>query len=416
MNIFLIFVLSLCWLFIAYLLFKKNSKEGLAKVYTVVLAYRLLFLIAQIGIFYIVYKNKTDSFLYINYLRAICSGLIDYPEELVHLFLGNYENMHMDVSMQYNLTTEPRVAFFVKVLLPFFLVSGGNYLLCCLWLTLFGTYCLMQFYTMERDRVGAGVWILVFLVPSFSFWTVGILKESFVIPVFFLLFYFYRKAESRGFWDVLSILLFILFFLLVWYIKYYYAVLFLMLCAGYIYFKYVTISLYSWLALIAFGFMFLLGIGITHPNLQLADLATLLYESNVAVCQLDPMAECIYFSLDGSWLSVLKNIPRAILYSAYTPAWNQIHNAPTVFAAIESYALIGLFFYMIVKWITKHIQLDKKEITALLFILCIGVLLVLSTPNSGTFSRYRIIYMPLFCYILFKHTIPHKWLYGIGLK
>jgi len=105
-----------------------------------------------------------------------------------------------------------------------------------------------------------------------------------------------------------------------------------------------------------------------------------------------------------SWTSILLNFPKAILYGFFSPFPWQIHNVSSLLAALESYVFITLAIGLIYRSITKKIHVLKMEWMALMFIVLIGALLILASPNIGSFNRYRIFYLPVYTFILLKYS------------
>jgi hypothetical protein len=142
-----------------------------------------------------------------------------------------------------------------------------------------------------------------------------------------------------------------------------------------------------------------------HPALQWNVLPEVIYMSNTLTCTkyVDAYV-CIPFDLDMSWMSILINYPKAMLYAFFSPFPWQIHNATSLLAAIENYLFIGLFFVFIYKWFSKKSVVSNVELIGLFLILLIGALLIMASPNIGSFSRYRIFYLPIYAYILIRHS------------
>jgi|GEM_PF-1729256 len=409
MNILLIIILSLFWLVVSYYFYLKNNEEGLGKAFIILYSYRILFFTIQSVVFYFIYHNQVDSLAYYEDLKVLFSDFIDQPMESVHFFSGHYENLHIEKDRIIYFQEHPRVAFFLKVLFPFYLISGGNYILVGLWISLFGTYCFVKFLSVYKERSVFFIWYLVLLVPSISFWTVGILKEAFVIPVLFLLYFFYKKAESNILKNYFYVVLFSFFLFLAWNIKYYYVAVFLLVGIGNILFTKVRLSFYYILLVSAIGFAFIVLLGQLHPNLSFSEMPEAIYQSYLSTRNLFSSVACVEFSLDGSWLSIIKNLPKAFIEIFYSPGFLQIYNISSFLAGIESHILLLLTLFMLYKWILKGMKISRKDLILLFCIMITGSLLIMASPNIGSFSRYRTIYMPVYCYILFKNTEVYKW-------
>jgi len=259
--------------------------------------------------------------------------------------------------------------------------------------------------------------LLVLFVPSITFWTVGLIKEAFVIPVFFLMYYLFRKAEAKAFKDIYSILFMVVLIYITWNIKYYYIAIFLLAGILHVFMKSnVHISFRLVIGTLISVLIFLGIIGLLHPNLIVNKIPEVIYQSYQSTCKLPSFSDCISFSLDGSWMSIIENIPKASVQVFYCPTFLQLHNKSSIFAGIESHALLLLFVHVTYRWVFGKIVMHKEHLFWLFFIMLCGSLLLMASPNIGSFSRYRIIYLPAFCYILFKSIELPNWIHLIFLK
>jgi hypothetical protein len=404
MHLILLLLSSLFLGFVSYYDVIRMDTE-LRKSFVLLLTYRYAFFILQSIVFYTVYYNQLDSFFYHETLAQLVDTFNRYPLDMVQFFRGNYKAIHISEELKQYFVKEVRATFFMKVLSPFYLLSANNYYVFGAWLTFFGSLCFAPFLSLFKRSNDLLLWLIVLLIPSFTFWTVGIVKEAFVIPVLFLLYSYLNKIiESKG-KDIVSILLFVLFCFLAWQVKYYLVALFLFTII--IYFLNSKIP-YSFNAVLFSIFVLatcVIGLGFMHPALQWNVLPEVIYISNTLTCTkyVDAYV-CIPFDLDMSWTSILINYPKAMLYAFFSPFPWQIHNATSLLAAIENYLFIGLFFVFIYKWFSKKSVVSNVELIGLFLILLIGALLIMASPNIGSFSRYRIFYLPIYAYILIRHS------------
>jgi hypothetical protein len=404
MHLFLLLFSSLLLGFVCWYSVIRISAD-LRKSYVLLMTVRFGFFAIQSFLFYAIYSNQLDTFFYHNTLVDLLADFKNYPEDGVLFLKGDYQAMHLTPWLKHYLLHETRVAFFLKVLLPFFMLSANNYYILGAWLTLFGTCCFIPFLSLFKNKQAFGIWLLVLLMPSFTIWTVGVLKEAFVIPVLFLLFYLLKNIVDKKGKDVWSVFIFIAMLVLAWNVKYYLVALFLLLSIVYFMFEYVSISKRTIiLSLFAFIAM-LLGLGFLHPALHWSVFPEVIYISNHVTCVAYVDAyPCIPFELDKSWHSIFVNFPKAILYAFFSPAPWHIHNATSLVAAIENYVFIGMLVLTIYGWYAKKITISTIEFVAICVILVLGGLLIMASPNIGSFSRYRIFYLPVYGFILLKNV------------
>jgi len=364
-----------------------------------------LFFAIQSIFFYSIYKNQLDPYFYHQTLITLFDDFKYYPLDIIIFFKGDYVNMHIDQELKTYLATEIRVAFFIKVLSPFFALSANNYYLLGAWLTFFGSLCLVHFLSLFKRTPNILIWLLVLIIPSFTFWTVGILKEAFVVPVLFLLIYFLDRIINSNGKDIVSLLLFIILCWLCWYVKYYMVAIFLLAITVYVINSKILYSFNTILFSILIIATTIIALGYMHPALNWNVLPEVIYISNHLTCTKYVNAyECIQFDLDMTWDSILLNYPKAMVYAFFSPFPWQIHNLTSFFASLENYVFILLLMFVIYRWVTKKIFFSNAELVGLFIILLLGGLLIMASPNIGSFSRYRIFYLPIYAYIIFKHS------------
>ncbi len=404
MNLFPLLFSSLFFLFVCYYS-AVCIHADIRKSYIGLLIYRLSFFAIQSFLFYAVYNNQLDVFFYQNSLIELTTDFNQHPFDLIAFFQSDYTEMHITNALQSYLQEEVRAAFFLKVLIPFSILSVNNYYLSGCWFTLFGTICYMPFLAMYKKGSSFNIWLLVLLIPSFTLWTVGVLKEAFVLPVLFLLWYYLNKIMDSKSKDIFSICLFLLFCWLAWNVKYYLVSVFLL--ATMIYFINSKIS-YSFntvlfsILVIATSIIFM---GYMHPALHWNVLPTVIYDSYTITCtKYTDAYNCIPFDMDPTWASIVLNYPKAILYAFFSPFPWQIHNVTSLLAAFETYMFVALFAIVFYRWAIKKIYISNVELLGLFIILLLGGLLIMASPNIGSFNRYRIFYLPVSAFILVKHS------------
>lgn len=382
-----------------------RMQPDLRRPYVVLLLYRFLFFGIQSVFFYSIYRNQLDPFFYHNTLVTLFDCFTDYPYDFILFVSGEYQPMHLANELKIYFTNEVRATFFIKVLMPFFALSAGNYYLLGTWLTFFGSLCFAAFLSLFKRSSNIVLWLLILIIPSFTFWTVGVLKEAFVLPVLFLMIYFLNKITDRKRKDIASTVLFIVCCWLCWHVKYYLVAIFLLGLIVYVINSKISYSFNTILFAILVIATAVIGLGFLHPALQWNVLPEVVYISNHLTCTkyVDAYA-CIPFDLDMTWTSVMLNYPKALLYAFFSPFPWQIHNFTSLCAALESYVFITLLCYLLYRWITKKIPVSNAELVLLFIILATGGLLIMASPNIGSFSRYRIFYVPVYAFIILKHS------------
>ncbi len=405
MHLILLLLSSLFLGFVSYYAVIRMQMD-LRRSFVVLMVYRYGFFILQSIVFYAVYQNQLDSFFYQNALMQLVDSFKKYPADVLYFFTGDYTVLHISQELKEYFGKEIRATFFIKVLSPFYILSANNYYVFGAWLTLFGSLCFAPFLSLfNKANTNRLLWLIVLMIPSFTFWTVGIVKEAFVIPILFLLYFYLNRIIESKEKDVWSIVFFLAFCTLAWYVKYYLVALFLFVALIYFLSSKISYSFKRVLLSILVIVLSIVGLGYMHPALQWNVLPEVIYISNTLTCTkyVDAYA-CIPFDLDMSWTSILLNYPKAMLYAFFSPFPWQIHNATSLLAAMENYLFIGLMAVFIYRWFLKKSTVSHVELIGLFLIVLMGALLIMASPNIGSFSRYRIFYLPIYAYILINHS------------
>lgn len=101
---------------------------------------------------------------------------------------------------------------------------------------------------------------------------------------------------------------------------------------------------------------------------------------------------------------IIAKIPLAMVYGLYGPFIWEIRNPLMAFSALESFILLLISLYIILKvrWrIVSLIARDNFLVFALIFSFIFIFFVGLSTANYGALSRYRILALPIFLSFLF---------------
>jgi len=175
----LISIISLIFIFfIVYFQVKRNRKDFAA-------IGGLIFKIGaglSMGLIYRYHYGGGDTFQYFNEAKTISSYLLNHPQNLISIYFHTSELI--DLSSQIVYWDQPRALFFAKIVSIFYLISGGNYWIISIYLSLinfWGIQALVKELKLNFEDNELAISCSFYYLPSFVFWTSGLLKESLAI-------------------------------------------------------------------------------------------------------------------------------------------------------------------------------------------------------------------------------------------
>ena len=314
----------------------------------------------------------------------------------------------------YNGDSQPRTQFFVRLLRPLVIITGGSYWITSLYFSFISFLCfwygnkvLITFYPRLK-------WIIAvcfLFIPSVVFWSSGIIKDSLasaslVVAVVSTIRIYNSKNITLV--DVLSIL--VAAFLLLK-IKHYLLITFI-LFAGVL----LSLMLFKKLSR-KWKFTSLLIIVVAfsttqfiHPYLEINRIPWTLYQNNKAIIEKSDVEDELDIELQTeTWSEILSNVPKALHAGLFrpsiydqTPIWGWLHRAENLVLTI----LVLMSFILVLK---EKPSVDwPLLIASICGILLLAILLPLSTPNFGTLVRYKNAYMPYLFLISF--ILPYRYI------
>ncbi|MCP4522477.1 MAG: hypothetical protein GY827_12420 [Cytophagales bacterium] len=359
-----------------------------------------------VGCLYHFYYDGGDTLVYWRDVKIIQT--FSFSE-----YFAYWKNEHLSTSLYFN-TYQPRALFFVKVLSIFNWLARGNYWVLASIVSSFGFACyaisflqLSKIYPQYRGLL----FFALFINPSFVFWTSGLMKEAFVVPLVILAIsciILLIKTKLGVVKQMITMLLFFALCVIIWKIKYYFA-------ATLFAFFFPLLLVYKIPFLkdkkkASYGMFLLLGLISTsfiHPNLYLQNiLKAIVLNHDLTIQSSSESGYLAFNSLTSSFLSFLQNTPKAFFGGLFSPilfTW-KIQLLDTL--------LNSFFLFMLIYNLKKYFKLLwTVEIWAILgFISLLAILLAFSSPNYGSLVRYRSVFSPLFFFFLFY---PQYYLFPI---
>lgn len=337
------------------------------------------------------------------------------PNEYVQILIDKHF-----FSKNWHLSNQPRAFFTVKIYSFLTIFTFSNFWLTAIYsslLALWGmwylTHTLVQLFPETKKAT-----IIAFLfLPSCIFWASATSKESillFLISLIissFLQVIHFEKKRSNSYLKSIFILLFLI---VLWKIKYYYAFGLSISLILYIFLHYTKkYELVTWKKSLLFCFVAFGGVLLSflHPNIQINALPEALYNNYLLIIKASPKNSIVELGLEPTWLSILQNSPKALYLGLFSPMPWDSQNWQMILVSIENVFLMSLLILGIWKFIQKKYTqtLDSNFLMMLfVYIFIMAVFLALSSPNFGALSRYRCGFSPFLWYVVFLQFLKSK--------
>lgn len=384
-----------------YLGYKSTRRSKLARYYWPAIILKMLSGIL-VGIVYTHYYAGGDTFSFFDAAIQIKAAAFSSWKSFIDIY---FRNIYTAIP-EFNYTWIPS-ALFSKLLAVLALISGSNYWISGIYLSLFSLLGFWKFgealTEITENRLVAI--ITVFFFPSILFWTSGIMKESIAIGALAWLLALFIELYLNRKISVNKVITGVLLLALVALLKYYLAALFIASSLTALAVRKILSKESSWYKelLISVAVFATIGgiVSLLHPNLWPSRIAEVIYSNYQAYESLSKPENLISFqSLGPNVTSVLISSPKALFTGIYYPLWTTEFFSLKAFGVIENWILLVLSTYAIIKFKLSSSRETRILVwAALLFIILSAVLITLSTPNVGTLSRYKtghlIVLLPL---------------------
>lgn len=380
----------------------------------------------SLGLIYTYYYSVGDTFGFFTDSQKVVELFYVNPGEYFKfLLLGNdtYPIAHELINVQV------RSLFLVKILSAVSLFAFNNYWITSFYLSalsFLGSWYLFVKINLNYKQVVVASGIAFLALPSFIFWSSGVIKESlasgalmFLSGIFLLLI----KRQRIKYWEWIVGMLALF---LLWNLKYYWAALFMPAAlTSLIVIRYLKILVPSNLRLIELLIWIVIFTGLIliastiHPNFYLSRLLSVIVENHNAYALISGNKPIVHFtSLEPTWTSILVNSPWALISGLFRPFILEVSTPFQMLIGLENSLLLILAIYNL-RYISQFWNSPERLLVfgLIIYILLLAILLTLSTPNFGTLSRYRVGFLPflyflLLCYPtgrfakIFKLTLP----------
>jgi hypothetical protein len=312
-----------------------------------------------------------------------------------------------------------RSIFFIKIISVFCLLSLDNYWVCTAYFSLLAFISAWGIhqkvvYIFPNSLTASALGFLFF--PSVIFWSSGLEKESMALCGIYFLATLFLTLMSPGRPNKLFWLLCIPAGFVVWSLKYYWAIVFLISALTAFLMRFL-ISKFPWIKKFTMVVWIISFIGIgallsfTHPNFYLDRFLEVIvsnYSEFEAIS--DPGNLIHYFQFDQTWTSIIINSPWALASGLFRPVIGEGQGLLGWVASVENFFLLVLFIGALQNFkkslASSHVII---LLAALSYCIVLCVFLALSTPNFGTLSRYRVGFLPFFVFVISYRSPMVAW-------
>ncbi len=346
-----------------------------------------------LGFIYLEYLQTGDTLLY--FLKGS-----EIAEIAKTSFSSYFERLLINEFPVYK--GEARTEFFAKLISPLLIITNQNYWLTASYLSVFsfmGCWYLARTIVLFYPKLKWSALISFLLLPSFVFWSSGMLKDGISISAMFVLYTFVFKLYQRAsptFFDCLvnSILLIVLIKL-----RFYLGAWILFVLIWVLYDRWIISRIRNesvkWVSRLTVIVLLAFAVSLIDYNLQfnhLPESITNNYQNIVLASQNNH----IIFDLNADWLSIIINSPKAMYYGLFGPLPGQ-GNLTNIIYWLENSLLISFTIFSIYLMLRKHQALpgfSQLQLFIIIYILIMAILLPMAAPNFGTLMRYKAAFLP----------------------
>ncbi|PTX19357.1 hypothetical protein C8N40_10488 [Pontibacter mucosus] len=430
MSILLVYLVNLLILGgLVWWLYRQAWAQKLRPYFWPALVLKLL-LALTFAVFRYSYAAPSDTHVYhAASLQLLEYGQLNPSAYLKLLFLNQFESEAFRASLPFSRFPDFTNSFyFVKLLSVLNLLTAGAYYLNNLYLSLFsfwGSLYLVSVLTRVLPKYKSAAVAAFLFFPSVVFWSTGVMKE----PVMFgSMCWVVGAALQLAQGQKLSIWAWLLLPLQVYVfikIKLFYAGLLLPLLLAYVlvqrlkvYIKPLQSPTVQLLLLLALAGVVVLVVmwqrSVFNPDFILWNLERN-YSTLLSRSQHRPHINLN--DLEPTLLSMLLHYPEAALSSIYRPFIGESWRLLYLLSGLENLLLLLLTGMAVASAFRKEasIKVTLLHVLLLVFILGMAGVTGLSTPNFGTLSRYRIVYLPFLVYLLLQNVYAQRLLQRLRL-
>ncbi|GAB3829495.1 hypothetical protein [Pontibacter rugosus] len=347
------------------------------------------------------------------------------------LFTNRFESAELEAALPFTAYIDSSNSFFfIKLVSLLNLLTTGNFLLNNLYFALYslwGSAYLVAVLGRQFSKYKAAAAVAFLFFPTVLYWSVGLMKDPLMYGSMCWLTgtaVSLAHGYKLGRWQIL--LLPLQLFLMVK-IKLFYAALLLPLLLVYILVQLLQVKFrllrslgaklacYAVLVAGALGF-----ISVVFEEKLLIDYIPLfIYESYIGI--LPRSLHQPHILLEGfepSIQSLLVHYPEAMLSAIFRPFLGESWRLLYVLSSLENLLLLLLTGMAVAAAFRKGagIKIELLHVVLLVFVLVMAGVVGLATPNFGTLSRYRLVFLPFLVYLLLQNVYAQRLLHMLRLR
>ncbi|WP_139828032.1 hypothetical protein [Marivirga sericea] len=306
---------------------------------------------------------------------------------------------HADFSAQ----AEPRTFFFVRFLSMLTAFTQGNYLIMSAYVSFFSALATWGFArelvrsTSDNKLV---IYVAILFVPSITFWSSGLLKESLMTTAIYVLgIVIIRWLKKRQKWwyfipTILSIYV-------LWKVKYYVPITLMpVLILTLVFYRARFLRRFSFSKKLILYFALLIiggfGIAFIHPVFNSGRFFELVRISHDAIVVNSTDAIIHFQNAENDVWFFIKNLPISWFTGIFRPfIWESFSVFSLLWAIEKTFFSLAVISAII---ISRKLIFNKAElwwgIAILIYGSVLSAVITIATPNFGSLIRYEVAYMP----------------------
>ena len=370
-----------------------------------------------VGLIYQFYYNGGDTFNYHTHgSRHVWEAFMDSPTKGLRLLLndGSTYNEVYRYASKILFFSDPQSYAIVKIAAIFDLLTFSSYSSTAILFALVGFVGMWMFFlTFYEQYPQLHRWLAIasFFIPSVFFWGSGLLKDTITMGCLGIGTYQVYRIFIKKSFGIRNVLLLAISLYGMYNIKIYILLTFLPAVIVWVFLVNLDAIRSPVLKIMLAPFMISCAIVLGYFAMVKAGEDNAKYSlKNVAMTAKITAYDIGYYTgrdagsgyslgeLDGTFGSMVRLSPQAINVSLFRPYLWEVKNPLMLLSAVESFLLLSLCLYIIVK---KNGRLfaainNPNVLFALIFSISFAFAVGVSTFNFGTLVRYKIPLLPFF--------------------
>ena len=371
------------------------------------------------ALIHVYYYKGGDTFLYFEGAVYFSNLILYEPTNLInHFFIDLNEISQLPAIEGYYILEalkSPDTIFMSKLTAPFALISVNQFLTTTLNFTLFtsiGAWLIFTVFVNLYQKASMFFAIGTLFYPTFTIWTSGILKDSVTLLGLGILFFAIFKLLYHKKWVYLTLATLAIYSIIILkpYVLYIFIPSMLLWAQGSInrqikstFYKYL-IAPFIALSFILFGYLLFNEISESAGKYSLENLENIakgFHSWHSYLAETRGQSGYTLGEVSYTPLGMLSKAPESLFVTFYRPfIFLETKNIPTLFEGIQSFLLLIITIYVILKTglrnIIRVLFKDSNLLAFLVFALIFAYAVGFTSYNFGALSRYKTPALPFF--------------------